>query len=76
VTQKIIISAAKTIFSDYGKVVGVLAIDFDVSQISSSISFSKIGEQGFVMLLNPSGVVIANKDDYLICESIFGKQLQ
>ncbi|QGQ99663.1 EAL domain-containing protein [Paenibacillus psychroresistens] len=75
-TQKIIISAAKTIYSKTGEVVGVLAIDFDVSKISSSISFSRIGEQGFVMLLNPNGVIIANKDDYLIGESIFGEQLQ
>lgn len=75
-TQKIIFSASKAIFSNSGKAIGVLAIDFDASEISSSISLSRIGELGFVMLLNASGTVIANKDEYLIGNQIFGDQLK
>ncbi len=74
-TQKIIITAAKTVTDSTGKILGVAAIDFDVSTISEIISNSKIGQNGYVMLLSSNGVVIANRDDYLIGKQILSDDI-
>ena len=50
----------------------VLVIDFSLSQMSNQISDAKIGEDGLVMLLSSSGKILANRDNYLIGESLFG----
>ncbi|GBF34716.1 diguanylate cyclase/phosphodiesterase [Desulfocucumis palustris] len=75
-TQRIIITAARQFTTPSGDIAGVLAIDFDVNTISNVISNSQIGENGFVMLLSRNGTVIANKDDYMIGERIFGADFQ
>ena len=44
--------------------------------MSKSISTSKIGEEGLFMLLNRNGTIIANRDNYMISESLFGNQYE
>ncbi|SDX88521.1 EAL domain-containing protein [Paenibacillus sp. CF384] len=70
--QKIIITASRTIWSHSGEPIGVLAVDFDLSSISGYIGGSKIGTQGFVMLLSPSGTILADTDNFAIGEKPFG----
>jgi diguanylate cyclase (GGDEF)-like protein len=74
--QKIIITAAQTVQSTVGGINGVLAVDYELSSISRSISHSNIGNDGFVMLLNHSGKVIAKKGNDWIGEQIFGGELE
>ena len=66
-------TAAKSLEGTNGSQ-GVIAIDFNLVDMSKDISSSKIGEDGFVMLLNRNGTIIANRDNYMIGESLFGNQ--
>lgn len=74
--QKIIITASNTVRSSLGNMIGVLAVDFDLSTISRFINNSQIGRKGFIMLLNQSGTVVANVDGYWIGERLFGDELE
>ncbi|AZN39162.1 bifunctional diguanylate cyclase/phosphodiesterase [Paenibacillus albus] len=74
VNQKIIITASRTVWSPSGEPVGVLAVDFDLSSISGYIGGSKIGNKGFIMLLSPSGTILADTDNFAIGEKPFGNQ--
>ena len=73
VTQKIIITAAKSVKGPNG-IQSVIAIDFSLLEISNEISKSSIGEDGLVMLLSSNGTIIANRDNNMIGESLFGNQ--
>lgn len=73
VTQDIIISVLKTVKSA-DDIQGVLIIDLSLSQMSNRISKAKVGEDGLVMLLSSSGTILANRDNNMIGESLFGKQ--
>lgn len=70
--QHIVISAA--IYVDGPNNNGVIAIDFELNDLSKIISNSTIGEDGLVMLLNEAGRVIANRDNHLIGEFLFSEQ--
>ena len=43
--------------------------------MSNQISNSKIGEDGLVMLLSSNGTILANRDNHMIGETLFGNQL-
>lgn len=75
-TQRIIITAAKAIKTSSGGTAGVIAVDFDVATISDFIGNAGIGSSGFVMLLSKNGTVIANKENRMIGENIFGDNFQ
>lgn len=72
-TQDIIITAARTIKNSNEEIIGVVAADFNVSDLSKLISKSKIGEMGYVLLLNRDGTIVGNQDDYMIGEKVFGE---
>lgn len=70
--QEIVISATKYVKGpNYD---GVIAVDFQLDELSDIISKSTIGNDGLVMLLNQSGSVIANRHNYLLGEPIFAEQ--
>lgn len=73
--QQIIITASRMIWSPDGDPIGVLAVDFDLSSISRYIGGSRIGSQGFVMLLSSSGTILADTDNFAIGERPFGNRL-
>ncbi|MFJ5771737.1 EAL domain-containing protein [Psychrobacillus sp. NPDC093180] len=73
VTQEIIITASKSIESPKGTL-GVIAIDMNLPKMSSQISNSKIGEDGFVLLLSSNGTILANRDNHMIGETLFGNE--
>lgn len=73
VTQEIIITASKSVVGPKG-MLGVIALDMNLQEISSQISNSKIGEDGLVLLLSRNGTILANRDNHLIGENLFGSQ--
>lgn len=73
VTQEIIITASKSVVGPKGTL-GVIALDMNLQEISSQISNSKIGEDGLVLLLSRNGTILANRDNHLIGETLFGSQ--
>lgn len=75
VTQEIIITASKSVKHEDGTV-GVVAADFKLNELSSFISSSTIGEEGLVMLVSSNGTILANRENHLIGESLFGDQFE
>lgn len=75
VTQKIIITAARTVPGPSG-IEGVIGVSFNLETLSDQISKARIGEDGVVMLLNQSGTIIASRDNYMIGEGLFGSQFK
>lgn len=71
-TQEIVISAS--LYVNGPNMEGIIAIDLKLSELSNIISSTNVGENGLVMLLNQNGTIIANKDNYLIGENLFGQQ--
>ncbi|RQW75222.1 EAL domain-containing protein [Lysinibacillus composti] len=72
VSPKVIISAAKAVEGPEG-ILGVISLDFSLAEISHTISKSKVGEDGLVILLSSSGTMLANGDN-VISNSLFGNQ--
>lgn len=70
-TQDIIITASRAFYDQSGEILGVVAVNFDETEISKKISHSKIGMQGYVMLLSENGTVLANKENFMIGRQIF-----
>lgn len=73
VSQEIIITASKTVVGPEGTL-GVIALDMNLQKMSSQISNSRIGEDGFVLLLSSNGTILANRDHHMIGETLFGNQ--
>lgn len=61
------------LYKKLGKAMGIVAVDFDISDISKLISNFKNWKKGYVLLLSNNGTVVTNRDNYLIGEKIFGK---
>lgn len=72
-TQENIITASKAVQGPNG-IQGVIAIDFNLIDISRAISKSRIGSEGLVMLLSSNGTIMANRGNHMIGESLFGSQ--
>ncbi|MCX7842523.1 MAG: EAL domain-containing protein [Clostridia bacterium] len=67
-TQRITITIAKSVYSSDGEMIGVIAVDFESSVISSMITNLTIGEKGFITMVNGDGTIIANKNEHMIGE--------
>lgn len=74
-TKKYVITASKAVTNSAGTQ-GVVAFDFNLDELSNMISNSKIGKNGFVMLVNPNGTVLANRDNRWVGESLFDDQFE
>lgn len=56
------ITVAKQIRDNVGNVIGVAGIDIDLSYLSERLGNIKIGDTGYVFLMDRSGVVLAHPD--------------
>lgn len=66
---QVIISAAKAIEIN-GKVIGVLAVDFDLNMLANFFNSIQIGETGYVTIVDEAGFVLSNPDVELIGQDI------
>ncbi|WP_198507797.1 bifunctional diguanylate cyclase/phosphodiesterase [Bacillus sp. FJAT-45037] len=71
-TQQIVITASQSIVDENGQLFGVVAIDYAMADLSSTISDYTIGDEGFVMLLSRDGTILGNKGDYMIGRTLLG----
>ena len=72
--QDIVFSASRSFYAHDNRLIGVIAIVFKVATLSSNIAESKVGNEGFIMLMSNTGEVIANRDDYFIGKRIFDSE--
>lgn len=56
------ITVAKQIRNNAGDIIGVAGIDIDLSYLSESLGKIKIGETGYVFLMDRSGITLAHPD--------------
>lgn len=73
VTGKVFISAARTVNDVNGKK-GVVAIDLLLDSLREDITNYKVGEEGFIFILNEDGIVISNNQNIMIGQSLFGNE--
>jgi len=67
-----IISAAKTVKVD-GKLVGVVAIDIDLTKLSDTIKNTVIGSKGHMVLMDKNGKVVLHKDPEMLGKDLSGE---
>ncbi|WP_392486525.1 diguanylate cyclase [Haloimpatiens sp. FM7315] len=58
-----VISIVKTIKNSKNEIVGVQGIDLNLQEITSMVNKMKIGKNGYIILTNSKGVIIANPND-------------
>ena len=68
--EKVILSVT-TIHDEDDKVVGVITIDFDLKELSETIGKVKIGTDGYVILIDGGGNILAHPKD----PDVIGKSL-
>ncbi|MCY6370229.1 methyl-accepting chemotaxis protein [Clostridium ganghwense] len=56
-----IVTFAKTVEDSFGKVVGVIGMDMTLDDLNKSIEQTTLGENGFSIVLDSEGTVIAHK---------------
>lgn len=59
-TGQWVIYVVKAVFDDAGKLRGVITIDMNLTDLSSMLSDFAIGEDGFILVTDHSGNIIAN----------------
>jgi len=71
ITKKYVMTFAKTVKDNQGKIVGVVGLDIDLELISNMVAGVKLGNSGFSAVLDSTGTIIAHKD-----KSLLGKDLK
>jgi methyl-accepting chemotaxis protein len=61
-----VVSYAKTVKDDSGNLVGVVALDVKLNELSKTVSEIAIGGNGFSMAVGSNGMIIAHKDSSYI----------
>ncbi|WP_416305368.1 methyl-accepting chemotaxis protein [Neptunicella sp. SCSIO 80796] len=49
-----------------GKVLGVAGLGYDVSEITNLVKQTRVGEEGYMFLVNSEGVITAHRDSQLV----------
>jgi methyl-accepting chemotaxis protein len=68
VTGNLVISIIEPIF-DNGEMIGVVAIDLSIDQISKMMSEHKVGESGYPIIITDKGTVVYHPDGSQILET-------
>ncbi|KDR94422.1 methyl-accepting chemotaxis sensory transducer with Cache sensor [Peptoclostridium litorale DSM 5388] len=64
-TGELVISVSKAVKSN-DKIVGVVACDIDLDELSKSLSEVKIGTSGYVVIADANGLILAHPDEELL----------
>ena len=59
-TGEVVIAAARSVYTDDRTMVGVVGIDVSLGQLVEIINRTKIGRNGYVMLVQDDGVILAD----------------
>lgn len=72
-----VMSALKTVKDTQNNVKGVLTVDFNPKTLSDIVGKIKIGENGFIILTDKNGVILANpKDNKTVSKNIKDLKIQ
>ena len=65
-TKKYVVTFAKAVKDDQGKLVGVIGLDVDLQLISKMVGGIKLGKDGYSAVLDATGSIIAHKNKDLL----------
>ncbi len=68
----VVVSISKAVEKD-GQIVGVVSMDIDLTALSKDLGQIKIGNNGYAMLLDKNGILLAHPDEKLIGTDTFSK---
>lgn len=71
-TKEYTISIAKAVEKN-GEIVGVVALDIELTQLAKSLSEIKVGENGYAVLLDRNGTLLTHPDKKMIGTDTFAK---
>ena len=71
-----VILSVMTIESQAGDLVGAVTIDFDLSELSQAISKIKLGLNGYVILMDRNGEILAHPDQKYVGQNIKESELK
>lgn len=69
-TEKLVVTVSIPVYNDSKEFVGVLGADISLEQLTEFIGKSKIGSDGYIILLDKKGITIAHPD-----KNLLGKEL-
>lgn len=62
-SHEYVLLCVMTVHNERGERVGVITVDFDLYDLSETISMANIGETGYVILTDSSGMILAHPKD-------------
>ncbi len=68
----VVVSISKAVEKD-GQIVGVVSMDIDLTALSKDLGQIKIGNNGYAMLLDKNGILLAHPDEKIIGTDTFSK---
>ncbi|WP_129600897.1 methyl-accepting chemotaxis protein [Anaerophilus nitritogenes] len=74
-TEKIVVTAAKSVYDQNNQLVGVVAIDLTLDKLSSVIENIKVGQKGYAFLVDNKGNILAHRDRNFLEKTIPVKKL-
>lgn len=73
VPDEVAISASAPVYNQSHQLLGVVGIDLSLSKISTFLKGLKVGKSGEVMIIEPSGLLVANSTDEKPYQLVDGK---
>lgn len=70
-TKKVTLTTSKVVKNDAGAVIGVLGIDIDIDHFNAVVEGSKIGQEGYIALMDAQGTMLMHPE-----KSLVGKNLK
>lgn len=60
--NQMVVSACRSVYNEQGKLVGVIGLDLTLEAINNQVNRLKIGEKGYMILLDRNNVILSHKD--------------
>lgn len=60
--SQMVVSACRAVYDEQGQLVGVIALDLALDAINQNVNKLKIGEKGYMVLLDSNNVIISHHD--------------
>lgn len=74
-TGVMVITIAKAVYDQKQKIVGVVALDVSLGKLNDIVDSTKIGDSGYVTILDKNNIVLYSKDKKTIGKSLNESQL-
>lgn len=67
--KEYVVTFAKTVHDDNNSLVGAIGMDINLSELSATVADTKLGSNGYIVVFDSDGNIIADKDKSLLGKS-------